>query len=220
MQTRTGLAHLPVTQEELRAMSSVVTNEKQVSAAVTSAPAAPAIRVAGPSRREFLYYIWGASILLLIGEAAAALVWFGLPRFKEGTFGGTFLVSPDKVPSVDTAPFNEASGRFWVSNANAGVTVLFGVCTHLGCLPKWVDQNHRFECPCHGSKFDIYGQWLDGPAPRNLDRFPTTIVFTDGTSATMNAEGDPIPLEGRQIQLVQVDTGKRIKSPGRDVEFT
>lgn len=200
-------------------MSSVVTNEKQVSAAVTQAPAAPTVRVAGPSRREFLYYIWGASILLLVGEAVAALVWYGLPRFKEGTFGGIFIVPADKVPSTDSAPFNEASGRFWVSNANAGVTVLFGVCTHLGCLPKWVDQNDRFECPCHGSKFDIYGQWLDGPAPRNLDRFPTTIVFTDGTTATMNAEGDPIPLEGRQIQALQVDTGKRIKSPGRSVEF-
>jgi cytochrome b6-f complex iron-sulfur subunit len=200
-------------------MSSVVSSEKQVSAAVTTAKPAPTVRVATPSRREFLYYIWGASILLLVGEAVAALVWFGLPRFKEGTFGGVFVVPADKVPEVENPPFNEASGRFWVSNGNSGVTVLFGVCTHLGCLPKWVEQNDRFECPCHGSKFDLFGQWLDGPAPRNLDRFATTIVFTDGSSATMNAEGDPIPLEGRQIQSVLVDTGKRIKSAGRDVEF-
>ncbi len=200
-------------------MSSVTTTDSKAISAPAAAKPAAQVQVAAPSRREFLFYIWGASMLLLIGEAVAATVWYALPRFKEGTFGGVFAVPAGKVPSVDAPPFNEASGRFWVSNANAGLTVLFGVCTHLGCLPKWVDQNNRFECPCHGSKFDRYGQWLDGPAPRNLDRFPTTVFFTDGTSAEMDPDGDPIPLEGRQIRVVQVDTGKRIKSPGRGIEF-
>ncbi len=201
-------------------MSSVSTTEnKAVSAEVAVKPASQ-VQVAAPSRREFLYYIWGASILLLLGQAGAAVVWYALPRFKEGTFGGVFTLTVDKVPAAGSAPFNEASGRFWVSNAPAGLTVLFGVCTHLGCLPKWVEQNDRFECPCHGSKFDRYGQWLDGPAPRNLDRFPITVVFDDGTSAAMNADGDPVPLDGRQIASVQVDTGKRIKSAGRSMDFS
>lgn len=201
-------------------MSSVTTTDSQVISAPAAAKPVPQLQVAAPSRREFLYYIWGASIVLLIGEAAAAIGWFALPRFKEGTFGGVFTISADKVPQLDAPPFNEASGRFWVSNANGGLTVLFGVCTHLGCLPKWVDQNDRFECPCHGSKFDRYGQWLDGPAPRDLDRFPIVVNFTDGTSAAMDAAGEPVPLEGRQIASVQVDTGKRIKSPGRTMKFS
>jgi cytochrome b6-f complex iron-sulfur subunit len=206
-------------QEDFRSMSSVTTTDSKVISAPAAVKPAPQVQVAAPSRREFLYYIWGASIALLIGEAVVAIGWFALPRFKEGTFGGVFTISADKVPPLQSPPFNEPSGRFWVSNANAGLTVLFGVCTHLGCLPKWVEQNDRFECPCHGSKFDRYGQWLDGPAPRGLDRFPTIVNFTDGTSVEMSTNGNPIPLEGRQIASVQVDTGRRIKSDGRTSDF-
>jgi cytochrome b6-f complex iron-sulfur subunit len=96
-----------------------------------------------------------------------------------------------------------------------GVVVLYAVCTHLGCLPKWVDNNNRFECPCHGSKYEKSGKYIEGPAPRSLDRFATTVTFTDGTTAAMNAAGDPIPLNGRTIARVQIDTGRRIKRDGK-----
>ena len=174
------------------------------------------VQVSAPSRREFLYYIWGASIALLLGEATAGLVWFALPRFKEGTFGGVFSFAPDKVPAADSAPVNVAEGRFWVSQPNAGLVVLYGVCTHLGCLPKWSETNHRFECPCHGSKYQLDGTYIEGPAPRSLDRFATTLTFEDGSTVTMDASGDPIPLDGHgNVTRVQIDTGKRIKRAGR-----
>ena len=46
----------------------------------------------GISRREFLYYIWGASIALISLQATGLLVWYLLPRFREGEFGGTFTL--------------------------------------------------------------------------------------------------------------------------------
>ncbi|MEP7290525.1 MAG: ubiquinol-cytochrome c reductase iron-sulfur subunit [Chloroflexota bacterium] len=178
--------------------------------------AAAEVQVSAPSRREFLYYIWGASIALLLGEASAGLIWFALPRFKEGTFGGVFNLDPEKVPEVNTAPLNIAEGRFWVSHPEAGLVVLFGVCTHLGCLPKWSETNFRFECPCHGSKYQIDGHYIEGPAPRSLDRFLTTLTFDDGTTAVMDSTGDPIPLDGRgNITRVAINTGVRIKRAGR-----
>ncbi|MCS7071768.1 MAG: Rieske 2Fe-2S domain-containing protein [Anaerolinea sp.] len=184
-----------------------------------SAPAASAeqVSVALPNRREFLYYIWGASIVLLLGQAGAALIWFALPRFKEGTFGGVFDFAPDKLPQPGRAPASEPAGRFHVSHLeDDSVVALYGVCTHLGCLPKWVEANHRFECPCHGSKFELSGKYIEGPAPRALDRFETTITFADGTTAVTNAAGDPIPLNGRTVARIQINTGKRIKRPGYD----
>lgn len=55
------------------------------------------------------------------------------------------------------------------------VLVLLGVCTHLGCSPKYVKeatvdlQYGGFFCPCHGSKFDFAGRVYTGvPAPLNL----------------------------------------------------
>lgn len=179
-------------------------------AAAPKAKAAEQVQVAAPNRREFLYYIWGASIALLLGEAGAAFIWFALPRFKEGTFGGIFSFPPDRVPQVDTFPSSEPAGRFHVSNVEDGLVVLYGVCTHLGCLPKWVEATHRFECPCHGSKFELSGRYIEGPAPRSLDRFETTVFFTDGTSAVTNASGDPIPIAGKTIERIAINTGRRI----------
>ena len=183
---------------------------------VISRAASTPVEVAAPSRREFLYYIWGASIVLLLGEATAGLIWFMLPRFKEGTFGGIFNYPPAEVPSANSAPVNVPEGRFWVSNvANEGFIILYAVCTHLGCLPKWSESNNRFECPCHGSKFQLNGRYIEGPAPRSLDRFRTTLTFEDGTTAVTSDAGDPIPLEGRAIVDIRVNTSDRIKRPGR-----
>ncbi|MFH0960190.1 MAG: Rieske 2Fe-2S domain-containing protein [Pseudomonadota bacterium] len=43
-------------------------------------------------------------------------------------------------------------------------------CTHLGCKHKWNPEKQIFECPCHGSEFDIRGAVVRGPASRALPR--------------------------------------------------
>lgn len=53
-------------------------------------------------------------------------------------------------------------------------------CTHLGCTTKWVAGDMRFECPCHGSQFDILGRPTKGPAHRNLPGV-TAALQADGT---------------------------------------
>ncbi|NWG17775.1 MAG: Rieske 2Fe-2S domain-containing protein [Chloroflexi bacterium] len=194
-------------------------------ASVTRAKASPpaqtqAVGVSAPNRREFLYYIWGASILLIGGQAAAGLIWFSLPRFKEGEFGGTFNYTADQIgdvlPAAGAAPFSVPAGRFHMSNVEGeGFVALYGVCTHLGCLPKWTPTTHRFECPCHGSKFELNGKYIEGPAPRSLDRFRVTLTFADGTEVATNEAGDPIPLDGKEIVNIAVNTGARIKRPGK-----
>ncbi len=180
-------------------------------AAVARRAAAPGIQVAAPSRREFLYYIWAASTLLALGETGAALIWFAFPRFKEGEFGGTFAFNPEELPSVGAAPTSVPAGRFHVTRTTEGMRALYGVCTHLGCLPKWVPTNSRFECPCHGSKFHLSGDWIEGPAPRHLDRFIATVTYADGSTAETPADGGAIPLDpDRTITNIQIDTGARI----------
>lgn len=43
-------------------------------------------------------------------------------------------------------------------------------CTHAGCLVKWNKNNNNFVCPCHGSRFDVEGNVITGPATTNLAR--------------------------------------------------
>jgi cytochrome b6-f complex iron-sulfur subunit len=52
-----------------------------------------------------------------------------------------------------------------------GLMALFQRCVHLGCRVPWCSPSQGFECPCHGSKYNVIGQYFAGPAPRNLDRF-------------------------------------------------
>jgi len=187
------------------------TNPTAMSAPVARAAARPSVQVAAPSRREFLYYIWGASIALLLGQTSAGLIWFAFPRFKEGEFGGTFAFNPEELPGVGSAPTSVPAGRFHVTRTTEGLRALYGVCTHLGCLPKWVPTNNRFECPCHGSKFQLSGIWIEGPAPRNLDIFITRVTYADGSTAETPPGGGPIPLDpDRTITSIQIDTGARI----------
>ena len=189
----------------------MATATQQQGALVKRAPKKQVVvEVDAPSRREFLYYIWGASIVLLLGETTAGIIWFALPRFKEGEFGGVFRFNGADLPESGNAPVNQPAGRFWMSNTAQGYYSLYAVCTHLGCLPKWVPTNDRFECPCHGSKFEETGSYIEGPAPRAMDRFATTLVFSDGSTASTPGDGGPIPVDGREVVEIQVDTGNRI----------
>jgi Rieske Fe-S protein len=41
-------------------------------------------------------------------------------------------------------------------------------CTHLGCLLRFNAAEHSWDCPCHGSRFDVDGSVLEGPAVEPL----------------------------------------------------
>ena len=168
----------------------------------------------GINRREFMSYAWAGALGLLTLESGLATYQFMYPRFREGEFGGKFLLgNPDILPQIGIDPEGNTSGKFWLINTDEGPRALYMVCTHLGCLYKWEPSNNRFECPCHGSKFSREGHYIEGPAPRSLDQFLIEIVQGGSTVAQTEDAGDSISapnLPAPDVDIV-VDTGKRLQ---------
>ncbi len=65
-------------------------------------------------------------------------------------------------------------------------TVVVGLCTHLGCIPKWLPSSQIFKCACHGGEFDASAINTFGPPPTPMEIPPYKI---DGTKLVLGEEG-------------------------------
>jgi glycine/D-amino acid oxidase-like deaminating enzyme/nitrite reductase/ring-hydroxylating ferredoxin subunit len=61
------------------------------------------------------------------------------------------------------------------------------ICTHLGGIVRWNSAEKTWDCPCHGSRYDRFGQVLNGPANAALEPAADPLA---GDSPTLTAS-DP-----------------------------
>ena len=47
--------------------------------------------------------------------------------------------------------------------------VLSAVCPHMKCLVQWNASARTWDCPCHGSRFDVEGHVIEGPSLSGLE---------------------------------------------------
>ncbi len=80
-------------------------------------------------------------------------------------------IAPSKVEYVEEVATGEgavlaASGKKYAvhRDENGGLHVLSATCTHMGCVVAWNSAENSWDCPCHGSRFDVDGAVLHGPA--------------------------------------------------------
>ncbi len=154
------------------------------------------VEESGVTRRQFFNRAMNAtffSFLGLMGLGSLAMFW---PKLQGG-FGSdvdaglvtdlqTQVVASDGavipvfVPEarayVVPAPTTASDQFADIPVAAGGLMALFQRCVHLGCRVPWCATSVGFECPCHGSKYNSIGEYFDGPAPRNLDRFAVEVV--------------------------------------------
>ena len=55
------------------------------------------------------------------------------------------------------------------------VIAISAVCTHLGCLVTWDEDQKIFKCPCHDGRYDSEGRVISGPPPAPLYRHKAKI---------------------------------------------
>lgn len=166
------------------------------------------------NRREFLAYSWTAAVTVVTAQTLVATGLFMYPRFRAGEFGGDFeLGAVTGLPGFTAEPQGDPIGKFWLVNTEEGPRALYMVCTHLGCLYKWVGANSRFECPCHGSKFTREGEYIEGPAPRGLDQF--VVELQEGGAVIASTEAADGAIQAPQVTSdsleIVVKTGRKIQ---------
>lgn len=92
------------------------------------------------------------------------------------------VAPPSPLAAVGGAALTRAEvevGRFvYLLVARTGVaafTALSGTCTHEGCVVSRVSFP-VFVCPCHGSRYDLAGRVVQGPAPAALPAYPAALA--------------------------------------------
>jgi cytochrome b6-f complex iron-sulfur subunit len=148
-------------------------------AAPPAAEEAPPEKKGIQRRLWFRWLGWGTIVALLGQWTVGTALGFFWPK-KIGAFGG--VVSAGNVSDLQVGDVRLVrDGKFFVSRVPEGVIALYWKCPHLGCTVPWKDTDPsmdtikdkgRFNCPCHGSLYDRYGQIVAGPAPRPMDYFP------------------------------------------------
>lgn len=160
------------------------------------------------SRRQFLNRSWTASFAAFLGFFGMGSLSFLWPKLTGG-FGTTINAGNyDDIlkqvgPEGGFKPLFIPEGRFYLvyyggtgdspvyavtGAAEQKLQALYRKCVHLGCSVPHCDTSMLFECPCHGSKYQLTGEYFAGPAPRGLDRFPIAI------------EGDSVMVDTGSLQ--------------------
>lgn len=87
---------------------------------------------------------------------------------------GYFEVPPRSVSELENGRGGLAEyggGRIGAyRDEDGGLHGVNPVCPHMGCPLKWNAEERTWDCPCHGSRFDLQGRVIEGPACRGLDR--------------------------------------------------
>lgn len=61
-------------------------------------------------------------------------------------------------------------------NRNGELHALSPVCTHAKCIVQWNNIEKSWDCPCHGSRYDVEGMVLNGPADKPLKKIALETV--------------------------------------------
>lgn len=91
----------------------------------------------------------------------------------------------------------DKDGSYWIA--------LYQRCVHLGCTVPFRDDCSSFKCPCHGSHYNVDGEYLDGPAPRSLDRFALSFSGED-VNVDTGSLNNKVPHPDPTTRLIAVPT--------------
>jgi len=116
------------------------------------------------SRRSVLSLASIGSFIAALGTAVGGILRLPNPAVLPGPARRYKLGMPEEFAVGSETAFTEQN--LVLFHDNEGFHAVSVTCTHLGCTVA--RSKDGFACPCHGSRFDIGGKVVGGPAPRPL----------------------------------------------------
>jgi cytochrome b6-f complex iron-sulfur subunit len=123
-------------------------------------------------RRSFLAWLSGAGIVGSLLTGVVATFAFMKPRVTYGQPNRFLIGRPEEFPSGARVAID--TKRVCIVREGNKVAAISTTCTHLGCIVA--PSQTGFQCPCHGSQFDVDGNVTGGPAPKALAWFQVSIT--------------------------------------------
>ena len=86
--------------------------------------------------------------------------------------GGFFRLPKETVDSLHAGEGavvsmkGEKVGVF--KDSSGSLHTVHPFCTHMGCALLFNQEEQTWDCPCHGSRYDIDGHVLNNPADKHL----------------------------------------------------
>lgn len=135
------------------------------------------------NRRTIMNLLLVGAIGLPVASLAGPFIYFFVPKGAGG--GSAGITAKDAlgndVKASQWLKSHPAGDRNLVQGLKSDATYLVvtddgqiekyglnAVCTHLGCVVPWNNNEKKFKCPCHGSQYNREGKVVRGPAPLSL----------------------------------------------------
>jgi nitrite reductase/ring-hydroxylating ferredoxin subunit len=121
------------------------------------------------SRRGFLGQISSAAIAAALASELAGSDADALP-ISELSGAGAEAERTYPLPAADSVTIDRDAQVILVRHQNR-VYAFSLACPHENTALRWREQDVRFQCPRHQSKYQPDGTFISGRATRNMDRF-------------------------------------------------
>ncbi|MDJ0974140.1 MAG: ubiquinol-cytochrome c reductase iron-sulfur subunit [Planctomycetota bacterium] len=116
------------------------------------------------TRRSFISWFSVGALAVCAGVMTLFNLIFLKPRVSQGAASKFRIGKPENYASGSVVEMKEA--KVVVRRDGNRIAAISTICTHLGCTVNSTDVG--FECPCHGSIYDLQGDVVAGPAPEPL----------------------------------------------------
>ena len=109
-----------------------------------------------------LYVASGFNKWGMTSSMAAAEILCDLAAGRDNEFAELFSPSRSMLKPQLLVNGLEAAGNLLYPSTKR--------CSHMGCALRWNGQEHTWDCPCHGSRYQEDGTVIDNPALYSISK--------------------------------------------------